>query len=904
MDQALTSRAAAVVGRVRAAPGAARTLLIRQLCGGDSELQAEVERQLGVAPSGASAMGGDIGGATVGAGTGEGVVGAGVEIPGYRLVRLLGEGGMGAVYEAEQEQPRRRVALKVIGASLVTPTLVRRFEREAEILARLSHVGIAQIYQVGVGTARGRALPFIAMELVEGEGLTAAAEHRRLGQRERLELAVKLCEAVQHAHDRGVIHRDLKPANVLVDRAGRPKILDFGVARLAGGDAQLATLRTEMGQLVGTAAYMSPEQAAGDLSRIDGRSDVYALGVVIFELLTGRRPHQTEQLPIVDAIRVIREQEPTRLGSVMPSMRGDVETILARALEREPSRRYQTAGELGADIARYLEDRPIVARPASRWYRAQKFARRNKAVVVGVAGVIVALAAGLVGTGVALWREGRARQEAEASGARAEAARVKEATARTAADQERARAELAREREAAARASAEASAARAAAAAGFLERVLLGLDPTQTQGRDTALLRDMLARAERELQEEGVPPAVRGEMRLIIGRTYTAIFDYAKAIGLLEPALKQLEDGLPRGGPMDAAARERAEAMTQGRLALAQALSRSDRPEDAEREFRAAIASAADRGDRAQRLSGMVQLATLRMDRGDWSGALEIVDEATPLAQGGRSLEIGRLEQQRGAVLRRLRRIAEAEAAHRRALEIFEQEGAKIDESVATNSLALLARERGDAAEAERLYRRAIQIRTDLDPRPNPDTAASLTNLGRLLNSTRRYGEAEPVLERALEQHVALFGSSNTQTAMAMGSLSETLSNLGKHERAIELGGRSVRIVREGMPARHIMLVTVLAGYSGTLHRADRDAEAEPVMREAIQIADELKLDPRVFAGRMRISHGRLLQRLGRGDEARSVLAEAARVFGDAEPSMEDIRSILKDLDEGRSEKE
>jgi WD40 repeat protein/predicted Ser/Thr protein kinase len=327
----------------------------------------------------------------------------------YRIVRLIGEGGMGAIYEAEQDNPRRPVALKMIRPGLASPALLRRFAREAHVLGRLHHPGIAQVFAAGV-TDDGR--PYFAMEFVRGVPLDVYVRSHSLNSAARLDLVARVCDAVQHAHEQSVIHRDLKPANILVNESGQPKILDFGVARATDADLQ-TTLGTEVGQVIGTLAYMSPEQVAGDPAGMDARSDVYALGVVLFQILSQRLPYPLQELPLAEAALVIRDREPDRLGSIDESMRGDLETVVAKSLEKDKSRRYESAGAMAADIRQYLTGQPVAARPASIFYQFRKFTSRNKAAVGGVAAAFVALLVGLTLSLTFGWREATQRRLAD-----------------------------------------------------------------------------------------------------------------------------------------------------------------------------------------------------------------------------------------------------------------------------------------------------------------------------------------------------------------------------------------------------------------------------------------------------------------------------------------------------------
>ena len=326
----------------------------------------------------------------------------------YRILRLLGEGGMGAVYEAEQDQPRSRVALKVIRAAWASPELLRRFEQESQALGRLHHPGIAQIYEAGSADTGFGLQPFFAMELIQGKPLVEYADVNQLDTRQRLALMIQVCEAVQHAHQRGIIHRDLKPGNILVDESGQPKILDFGIARVTDMDAE-ATRQTDLGQLLGTLAYMSPEQVLADPLAIDTRSDVYALGVILYELLTGKMPYELSRV-LHEAVRTIQQVDPAQLSMVNRVYRGDIETIVAKALEKDKNRRYASPAELAADIRRYLDDQPITAKPATTSYQLQKFARRHKGLVAGIAAVVLVLLLGMVAT---TWEAVQARRQSQ-----------------------------------------------------------------------------------------------------------------------------------------------------------------------------------------------------------------------------------------------------------------------------------------------------------------------------------------------------------------------------------------------------------------------------------------------------------------------------------------------------------
>jgi WD40 repeat protein/predicted Ser/Thr protein kinase len=353
----------------------------------------------------------------------------------YRVVRVLGEGGMGTVYEAEQDNPRRAVALKVIRPGLVSPELLRRFAREAQILGLLHHPGIAQIYEAAVAED---GQPFFAMEFIRGVPLDEYARRHGLDAAARLELVARVCDAVQHAHEQGFVHRDLKPSNILVDEAGQPRVLDFGVARGVGEGLRDATAHTQTGQLIGTPNYMSPEQVAADPT-LDRRSDVYTLGVILFELLAGRLPYAVGDLTPMEAMRLILYGEPARLGALDRRLRGDVETVVGKALEKDPARRYPTAAALADDLRRHLRHEPIRARPVGAAERVWAWARRRpaQATAYALAAVAVFLA---MGGGLAVWSWRTAeglRQEAEVARGEAEGLRKAAEGARDVAERAR-----------------------------------------------------------------------------------------------------------------------------------------------------------------------------------------------------------------------------------------------------------------------------------------------------------------------------------------------------------------------------------------------------------------------------------------------------------------------------------
>ncbi len=328
----------------------------------------------------------------------------GESVGGHQILRVIASGGMGTVYEAEQASPRRKVAVKVMHSLAWSRSARGRFEFESQVLAHLTHPSIAQVYSTGTHGD----LPYFVMELVsDALSITRYATKRNLPTKRRIELFLQCCDAVQHGHQKGIIHRDLKPGNILVNSQRHVKIIDFGVARSTDSDIAATTIRTDIGQIVGTLQYMSPEQCDAAPFGIDVRSDVYALGVVLFELLCDELPYNVGRRSLASAARVICEQETTRPSDLHRSLRGDLELILLKALEKDRDRRYQSVADLARDLRHFLAREPIEAKPPTAWTRAMNSVRRHPLVATTSASILVALlivGSSLLAVRFAQWR--------------------------------------------------------------------------------------------------------------------------------------------------------------------------------------------------------------------------------------------------------------------------------------------------------------------------------------------------------------------------------------------------------------------------------------------------------------------------------------------------------------------
>lgn len=789
------------------------------------------------------------------------VLDAGLEHPErigpYRIVKLLGEGGMGLVYLAEQEEPiRRQVAVKLIKLGMDTREVIARFETERQVLALMSHPHIAKVFEAGA-TEQGR--PYFVMEYTEGVPITEYCDRHRLSVRRRLDLFIQVCGAIQHAHQKGIIHRDVKPSNLLVEmHEGEPvpKVIDFGIAKATQQKLAEKTVFTRYGRWIGTPAYMSPEQAEMSELEVDSRADIYALGVLLYEILAGTLPFDPETLrrhSDEEVRRILRTEEPpspsarvtgeaararrTERAALAKRLRGDLDWITMKAMDKDRARRYASASELASDVRRHLDHEAVVAGPPGVLYRLGKLVRRRRLAVTAAAAVFLTLVAGITGTALALVR---AR-------------------------------------------SAERLASQEAATAREVSRFLIGLfevsDPGESRG-NTVTAREILDEgAEKVRQRLDAEPLVEARLLGVMGSVYRKLGLYGQATPLLEEAI-EIRETLPESDDVEMAialkelgilATERgdygrAESLLQKALAI---LRRSVGSEHAEvaatlkelgvLDYRKGDLDAAEPLYRqsmeiALRVLGpedplvawnLNDLANIYTDRGDY-------DRAEPLFR--RSLEIhekvlGLDHHYVANNLNNLANIYHYRGAFERALPLRERALA-IHEKVlgpqhplvalSLSNLGLIYKELGAYDEAEARYRRALEIREQVLGRGHVDVAMSLYQLASLDRDRGLYERAEPLFRKALKVGEAAVGAGDFRVAVIRGGLADLYRAMGDYDRAEPLYQHAIETLEQVLGRDHARTAAALNGLAELDAARNRYDDAEALFVRSLAIRQAL----------------------------------------------------------------
>jgi tetratricopeptide (TPR) repeat protein len=777
----------------------------------------------------------------------------------YRLIREIGRGGMGNVWLAERADGllKRTVALKLPNFPSYSGTLAERFSRERDILAQLNHPHIARLFDAGV-TASGQ--PYLALEYIEGESLIAYCDRKTLGLRPRLVLFVEVLHAVQYAHSNLVVHRDLKPSNIMVAEDGHTRLLDFGIAKLLGDDKASSDLTQAGGELL-TPDYASPEQITQ--GGITTRSDVYSLGVVLYELLTGERPYRLKRVSsdMKDAILATEPARPSNAARdnakaaarastpkrLAKTLKGDLDTIVLKALQKEPQQRYETAVAFAEDIERYLHGQTVMARPDSVWYRVRKFAWRNKFAVSAVTAVVLALAVGL---GIALWQADRAaRASQEALQARD---RAIEAEQRTARERDRAlRAEeagaaqrtLAEEQrnqavEERKRADTESDIARVVTE--FLQDDLLAQAATSSQSTPSRkpdpdlTVRAALDRAaSRVAGKFESQPRVEAAIRFTIGSAYNELGLYPEAQRQLERALDLRKRVL---GP------EHPDTLNSMQL-LGRVYTNAGRNVEAEGILNDVVRV-------RQRRFGNTHVDTLEAVN-DWSisaghiaGGTYTIESMSRLLATQRRL-FGEDHPNTSEYVHNLAtayydvgKYPEAERLYKEAIDIrLRTLGPEHPNTLnSRNSLAIAYRNQGEYSQAEPILVEVLDIRLRTLGRRHPSTLESMSSLGILYEAQGDWTKAEQLLTEVLHLRIEVLGKDHTTTFASINNLAELYQRQGRKVESESLFTTLVEARKRVVGSLHVNTAHALASLGAVKLEAGKNSEAEPLLREALEI--------------------------------------------------------------------